>query len=204
MGLVVRHQTRRDLDAVAVGAEMVWFGSPIRTLSSASRPPSDSAVCELNCVATPGSGLVTLILLIPYTKVLVAVGIRFTDDQMTLHTVPACVAAEAPDNGFLHLENATRLHLLVDREGIDLGVGRVRLAWCDKAQARTIKTIKRNATTIRTSRPGACQRPAATDARNCSGDTQLAALVIDTASCRPQARARSISPSRSGPSTSST
>ena len=123
---------------------------------------------------------------------------------MTLHTVPTRIAAEAPDNGFLHLEDATRLHLVVDCAGIDLGVGRVRLGWCDKGPGESGQDHQRNATTIRTSRPGACQRPPATDACNCTGDTQPAGLVIDAASCRPQARARSISPSRSGPSTSST
>jgi hypothetical protein len=54
-----------------------------------------------------------------------------------MHTVPASVAAEAPDDGFLHLENATGLHLVVDREGIDLGVGRVRRGWCDKGPGQS-------------------------------------------------------------------
>ena len=38
----------------------------------------------------------------------------------------AGVAAETPDDGFLHLENAAELHVVIDREGIDLGVGRIR------------------------------------------------------------------------------
>jgi hypothetical protein len=33
---------------------------------------------------------------------------------------------------FLHFEHAARLYLVVDREGIDLRVGRVRPRWRDK------------------------------------------------------------------------
>ena len=54
---------------------MVWLGSPIRTLSSFSRPPWDSVVLELNWlrhVVRTGD----LDVADPVDEVLVAVGIR--------------------------------------------------------------------------------------------------------------------------------
>ena len=38
---------------------------------------------------------------------------------------------------FLHLENATALHVVIDREGIDLGGGRVCLDWDDNSPGQS-------------------------------------------------------------------
>src|SRR4029453_7667135 len=64
----------------------------------------------------------------PVDKILVAVGIRLPDHQVTLNAMPARLAAKTPHEGFFDLQNTARLHVVVNREGIDLVIGRVRLA----------------------------------------------------------------------------
>ena len=79
---------------------------------------------ELGCHVGIGTG--DLNVADSVDEILVAVRIRLASDQVALDTVPAGVAPETPGDGLLHLEHTTGLHVVVDDEGIDLVVGRVR------------------------------------------------------------------------------
>jgi hypothetical protein len=73
-----------------------------------------------------------------------------------------------------------------------------------RAQARAVKTIKKERDRHLNESADSVVDALGGGRVQLHGRTQLTVFVIDEASCRPHARARSISPSSSGPSTSST
>jgi hypothetical protein len=69
------------------------------------------------------------------------------------------------------------LHLVVDREGIDLGVGRVRLVWCDKGpgqsdqdhQKEWDRHLNESADSVADALGGRCLELHGRRSANCSG-----------------------------------
>ena len=84
------------------------------------RPPSSSVVREVNWVET-GSGLLTRMFRHVVDGVLVSSYSRA--DEVALDAVPTGVAAEAPDDRLLHLQDPARLERVGDAEGVDLVLG---------------------------------------------------------------------------------